>query len=449
MRKSIPAALSDGLKGLRDHPQLWLTIIVALSIICSFIFVAYTFLGVAKNAADELRNVRVGSLQDAFAPLASELWQEPDTLRSYMRELQDLNPTIESFDIVAKAQDGRWLIVRSADPAREGTQVFRLDWFFSLAQSDTNNSFTTSVQDGGTPSTYTVRAVKNRDGLVLGEVVTKQGLSGADQQIADSIQNSLYILGVVLLFLLFLFFRHARIIDYTVLYAKLREVDNLKDEFIAMASHELRAPLTAIRGYADLLAAGGMDDAARKQSLARIDTSAQQLDSLIADMLDVSRIEQGRMKIEPKRIEVKPALDELCDIWQMRAKEKGLALSRELQDGLRIDVDPDRFRQLVINLLSNAVKYTKSGTIKVRASGEGGTFTLRISDTGIGMTEDERNQLFAKFYRAAGAEVRAESGTGLGLWITKQIVEYMHGRISVESIKGKGSDFIVTFPLAG
>jgi signal transduction histidine kinase len=439
--------MKRGVERLREYPQLSLTIFVALAIVGSFIFVAFSFLGIAQNAQDELINVRIGSLQDSFAPLASELWQEPETLRSYMRELQDLNPTILDFDIVESTSTGEWLIVRSADPSREGQQFFRQDLFLKLARSTPDRSFTTEVSENGTRYFYTARAVRTRAGITLGVVVTRQTLSAADEAISSSIQNATAMLVVVLLLLLLLFFRHARIIDYTVLYRKLREVDTLKDEFIAMASHELRAPLTAIRGYAEMLQSGKADEATKAQSVRRIDTSAQQLDTLIADMLDVSRIEQGRMKIEPKRLDSKQALEELCDTWEMRAKEKHLTLVRELADGLSITVDPDRFRQIVINLLSNAVKYTNRGSITVRTSTADGRFLLHVSDTGIGMTEEERGKLFAKFYRALGEEVRKESGTGLGLWITKEIISAMGGTISVESIKGVGSHFIVIFPV--
>lgn len=444
----IRNVVRSGIRQFRDYPQLWLTIIVAAAIVASFVYVATSFLNIARSAQDELTQVRIGSLQDAFAPLAAELWQQPDIMRSYMRRMQALNPTIEGFTINVQQSSGQLQVLLSSNPSEEGLPVFRQDLLLSLARADTQHSFTISETENGTRYFYTARAVVSRDNVLEGIVLTRQTLSAADEQLSTSTNGALVTLVVILLFLLLLFFRHARIIDYTVLYRKLREVDTLKDEFIGMASHELRAPLTAIRGYAEMLKDGSLDAPARALSIQRIDTSAQQLDHLIADMLDVSRIEQGRMKMEQKRIDTHATLAEQCDIWEMRAKQKGLTLARELSEGLAITVDPDRFRQVVINLISNAIKYTNHGTVTVQTSGGDGRFQLRVSDTGIGMTEDERTNLFQKFYRAAGSDVRKEAGTGLGLWITKQLIERMGGRISVESIKGVGSHFIVSFPLA-
>lgn len=449
MAQRIATILQRGLQKFRESPQLLLTVFVALAIIGSFVFVSLNFLGIARDAQEQLVKVRIGSLQDAFAPLAAELWQQPDVLRSYMRDLKAVNQTIVDFDIVGiEASSSAWVVLRSSDQTREGARVFREDLLLSLARSDVRDSFTIGQNENGIAYFLTARAIVDRSGELLGIILTRQALSAADAVISSNIRTAVTVLVVVLLLLLLLFFRHARIIDYTILYRKLREVDTLKDEFVAMASHELRAPLTAISGYAEMLRDGTLQGEARTQGLERIELSARQLNTLISDILDVSRIEQGRMKIESKRFDTKTMLAELCDIWEARAKEKGIALQRELADDLSIEADPDRFRQVVINLLSNAVKYTGSGTITVRTAMQDGRFVLRVSDTGIGMTEEEREKLFGKFYRAGGADVRKESGTGLGLWITKELLERMGGRISVESIKGVGSHFIVLFPLA-
>ncbi len=443
----VRALLRNGIRQFRDYPQLWFTIAVAVSIVASFAFMSSKFLSIARDAQDQLTSVRIGALQDAFSPLAAELWDQPDVLRSYMQRMQTLNETIVDFDIVGENASG-WAVLLSSVPAHEGATVFRQDLLLNLARADTQHSFTVENSQNGTRYFYTARAVVSRAGVLDGIVLTRQTLSAADQQISSSMQSAMVMLVVILLFLLMLFFRHARIIDYTVLYRKLHDVDALKDEFIAMASHELRAPLTAIRGYAEMLKDATVDTPTRALSIERIDISAQQLDALIGDMLDVSRIEQGRMKMEPVDVDTSAALSELSDIWEMRAKQKGLTLTRELTAGLSITVDPNRFRQVVINLLSNSIKYTNQGGITVHTSVQEKAFVLRVSDTGIGMTEAERGQLFGKFYRAAGSDVRKESGTGLGLWITKQLIERMGGTISVESIKGVGSHFIVTFPLS-
>ncbi len=447
MRIQFPRALKDGARQFVEHPQLWLTILTAVAICGSFLFVADKFLNIARDAQDELVNVRIGSLQDAFAPLASELSDQPDALRAYMRRMQELNPTIQTFDIVREA-GGIWSVILSSKPEREGGQVYRQDLTLSLAAADPANSYTVEQSENGERFVLTARAIEGREGGVTGVVLTRQTLSAADQRIKESLTNAVLMLALILLFLLLLFFKHARIIDYTVLYRKLREVDTLKDEFISMASHELRAPLTAIRGYADILKGGGISAEDQKLSLERIDLSAKQLDNLIVDMLDVSRIEQGRMTVKPVRLETKPLLEEIAASWQMNAQNKGLTFTMHLAGSAAITADPDRLRQILVNLLSNAVKYTQHGEITLASDVIDGGLVISVKDTGAGMTEEERGKLFTKFYRAAGREIRDQPGTGLGLWITKQLVEIMGGAISVESIKGTGTRFIVRFPLA-
>lgn len=441
-------AVRQGLRAFIDYPQLWLTIVVAAAIFASYAYVAGSFVGIARDAQDQLINVRIGSLQDAFAPLAGEVYDEPDLLRAYMARMQELNPTIVEFEVAVATGTGQWITAVSTKREQEGARIFGLDYVLGMAQSDPRNSYT--IEETGTGVRYfrTLRAVTLPDGTVSGILVTKQTLSQADAKIGESIRRAIIVLAFILLFLLLLFFRHARIIDYAVLYRKLRGVDDLKDEFIAMASHELRAPLTAIRGYIDLLKNPATTGDQQKEWMSRIDISAVALDHLIADMLDVSRIEQGRMTINLAPTDVSALSRDVIEMWQTPAREKGLELQYDLVPALIATVDPDRLRQILVNLISNAVKYTKAGNVSVRSYVEGGRALIRVSDSGIGMTNEERERLFGKFYRAGGEDVRAQRGTGLGLWITKQLIERMDGLITVESIKGVGSHFIVSFPLS-
>ena len=448
MWHSIREVLRGGMRVFTEHPQLWLTVVVAVFIVASYLYSAQRFIGIAQDAQDSLTNVRVGSMQDAFAPLAGALWSEPDRLRGYMTDMVRLNPTITNFYIAQRGVDGEWRIALAADPFDESSSVLGLDLLFSLALADTTHSYTVEEAGSGGRFFLTMRTVIDGTGNVLGVAVTRQALSEADKRIGDSIRQGMITLVVILLLLLLLFFRHARIIDYIALYTKLKEVDQMKNDFISMASHELRTPLTAIRGYADILkTAGAGADNNTKTALERIDISAVELDHLIADILDVARIEGGGLSFAPETIDPCLIMNEVCVSLEPRTKQKSLALVNECTEGMKISVDPTRFRQVMINLMGNAVKYTPKGEVRVKTYREGSEVVFRVSDSGIGMTAEEQKNLFGKFYRVGSEEVRRETGTGLGLWITKQLVERMGGHISVESIKGVGSHFIVRFPV--
>lgn len=443
--------IKKGFKQFVDHPQLWLTVLVTVSIFVSYIYIANRFINIARDAQDELVNVRVGALHDAFAPLAGVLLTEPDLLRKHMGDIVDVNPTITDFFVVERAGAGGagqkgWRVDVSIDQGLENTDLLGYDISLALAQSNPGNSFTVEEVRAGERYFRTSRAIVGEDGIVEAVAVTRQAMSAADKRIGSNIQKSVFVLLVILLFLLLLFFRHARIIDYTVLYKKLKEIDSMKDDFISMASHELRTPLTSIRGYADMLKTSGeVASADGQKSLDRIDVSAKQLDQLIADILDVSKLEQGRLEINIENVNTTGVIADVCDSLRIPAEGKGLELVMELETVANANVDPERLRQVVVNLVGNAIKYTQEGKVTVSSKVGGDMLEIRVSDTGLGMTAEEQKELFGKFWRAEGEDVRKQKGTGLGLWITKQLVEQMGGTIAVESIKGVGSHFVVRF----
>jgi signal transduction histidine kinase len=438
-------ALARASEKVRANPQVWLTIFVAVAIFASFLFTATQFAKIARDAQDRLVNVRVGSLQDAFAPLAALSIDDAPRLRSYMQDLAEKNPTIVEFLVAQNSANG-WVIATAIDERQIGTNLKGYDFILSLATSDPSNSFTVEEVANSERFFRTARAIANPGGEVLGVVLTRQTLSEADRQIAASIQTSMVVLVGILLLLLLLFFYHARIIDYAELYRRLKEVDQLKDDFVSMVSHELRSPVTVIRGYAaELKESAGKP--ASPEALERIDQSAQALNFLIGDILDVVRLQEGQFAFTMKTVDPSALIGAVCDGFQVQAKAKGLTLSVQIPSGPQISVDEDRLRQVITNLVSNAIKYSDKGEIAIAGSTDAKTFTLRVSDTGIGMSAEDQVKLFSKFYRVPGDRVRQEVGTGLGLWITKQLVEAMKGRITVESIQGVGTHFVVSFPL--
>ncbi|MBX9765060.1 hypothetical protein K2X83_00260 [Patescibacteria group bacterium] len=438
---------SRGLTKIFANPQLWLTVAVALAIFVSFIYIANRFSDIAKDAQDRLVNVRVGSLQDAFAPLSALFINDPERLSAYMQDMAEKNPTIVEFLAVEKRGDA-WIITSALSEPQRNTNLVGYDFVLSLALADTGKSFTVEEVLGGQRFFRTARAIVSESGETLGVLLTRQTLSEADRQIAANIQTSFFILFGILILLLFLFFHHARIIDYTELYKRLKEVDQLKDDFVSMVSHELRSPLTIIRGYVAELKEKGTQAENAPELLKRIDDAAQAQNMLIGDILDVARIEQGRLDYKMKDFDPAPVLKTVAEGFMPAATAKGLSIVVDVPAGVLISADEDRLRQVITNFVSNAVKYSDKGQITVSGKTDGKNFVIRVSDTGIGMSAEDVKKLFGKFYRVAGDRVRSEVGTGLGLWITKQIVEAMKGTISVESIQGVGSHFIVTLPLA-
>ena len=454
---SVFPSLRQGIEKVRKNPQLIYTIFTALLITGSFIFMAERFIGIAQTAEERLVNVRVGSIQDAFVSFAGDRLSDTAYLNEKIKAVIDSNETIESFKIVVQkpfvdSKGGTsmaYVVVASNDPAEIGKKDTDDGFLYSLSAGNTQSSLTTAVQGNGERLFKTSRAIVDKTGAVLGVVFTTQTLSQADQAIADDIDSSRMLLLFVIVLILALFFRHSRIIDYTNLYKRLKEVDQLKDDFISMASHELRTPLTVIRGYASFVNEAPELLPPTKTYVTKIDTAALQLDALISDMLDVSRIEQGRMSFSLEKINPRTTIEDVVTSFTLPAEAKGLRVMFDTTSYAQdqyINVDVGHLKQVLINLIGNALKYTTHGDVVVRQYKEKNRVVIRVSDTGIGMTEEERTKLFEKFYRIKNENTKDVQGTGLGLWITAKMIEEMKGNISVESIKGVGSHFIVSFP---
>jgi PAS domain S-box-containing protein len=232
-----------------------------------------------------------------------------------------------------------------------------------------------------------------------------------------------------------------------------RELDRMKDEFVSLVSHELRTPLTSIKGYVDLLLDGDAGDVSEEQRefLDIVKSNSDRLVMLVNDLLDVSRIEAGRINLRLRPVDIAESINEVASSLQPLLEQKGQSLKLEVPGDLpQVTADPDRLAQILTNLLSNAHKYTlEGGAVTVRAAATDGAVRVDVTDTGVGMTSEELDKLFTKFFRAQHPATQKISGTGLGLTITRSLVERQGGRIWVSSEPAKGSTFSFSVPKDG
>jgi PAS domain S-box-containing protein len=229
------------------------------------------------------------------------------------------------------------------------------------------------------------------------------------------------------------------------------EADRAKSEFVSTVSHELRTPMTAIKGYTDLLHAGaaGPINVEQKRFLTTIKSNTDRLTALINDLLDISRMETGRIRFEPRPLQIGDVIADVVNALAGQAEESNQQLSYEVAAGLP-DVlgDRDRLNQVLTNLVGNAVRYTpQGGDIEVRAYAVEKAVRIDVRDTGIGIDPEDMAHIFERFYRADHPLVQETRGTGLGLSIVKMFVEMHGGRIWVESDPGQGSTFTFILPL--
>jgi PAS domain S-box-containing protein len=227
-----------------------------------------------------------------------------------------------------------------------------------------------------------------------------------------------------------------------------KKLDTLKSEFVSTVSHDLRAPLTLMRGYATMLTMVGAMNEQQKEFVSKILTSADQMGNLIENLLDLSRIEAG-VGLELERIKIEDLIEAVVQSYRPQAVNKQISLELDLQEELEpVEVDPTLIRQAIANLVDNAIKYTSAGgMVRISASQQKGYQFLSVKDTGFGIAPTDQARLFERFYRARRQETLNIKGTGLGLAIVKSIVQQHGGEVSVESRLGEGSTFSIHFPI--
>lgn len=231
-----------------------------------------------------------------------------------------------------------------------------------------------------------------------------------------------------------------------------RQLEEMKVDFVSMAAHELRTPLTAIRGYASLLQmhyATHLEDTA-KELLTRLIVSTTNLANLIDNLLSVSRIERNSMIIDTKPIDLPIILTDIFESFRQQSQTRHQNFTLSMPEQLpKVMADPFRIGQVFINLIGNAITYTpEGGTITVMVQPKEGFLEIAIQDSGEGIPPEALPRLFTKFFRVSGSLEQGSKGTGLGLYITKSIVEMHKGKIWAESTINKGSLFTFTLPTA-
>jgi len=228
---------------------------------------------------------------------------------------------------------------------------------------------------------------------------------------------------------------------------ELRRLESLRRDFVANASHELRTPIAAVRSATETLLSGALDDAdAAIRFVDIIERNAQRLQSLLEDMLELSKLESNEFKLKRERVELGSVVPIVLGLFRERAEKKGVRLAAELPAALSaVEGDPRALEHVLSNLVDNAVKYCPAGSrIVVSASQEDERVKLVVGDTGPGIAAEHLPRVFERFYRVDAGRSRELGGTGLGLSIVKHMVEAMRGRVSVESEVGRGSTFTVS-----
>ena len=231
----------------------------------------------------------------------------------------------------------------------------------------------------------------------------------------------------------------------------LAENQKLKDEFVFIAAHELRTPVTAIKGYLSMILDNNFGKVPEKikEPLKITEAANQRLVQLVQDLLEVARSDAGRMQIKLSPLTIGEQVNTVIKELESLAKQKNITINYKSELSVKVLADDYKIKEVLINLIGNAIKYTlNGGGIEISHEIKNNLLTTHIKDHGIGMSEDNLKKLFSKFFRVESEQTAKIEGTGLGLFICKQIIERMEGTIEVESEAGKGSTFSFSLKLA-
>ncbi|HMG07834.1 MAG TPA: GAF domain-containing sensor histidine kinase, partial [Mucilaginibacter sp.] len=233
-------------------------------------------------------------------------------------------------------------------------------------------------------------------------------------------------------------------LDNSKLFQEVKALSAKKDEFIALASHELKTPLTTIKGYLQVLDRAERDQVS-KSFISKMLKQVDKLNALISDLLDVSKVEAGKLRLDLEVFDLRTLAEEVTEILNYTNKTHQIILQGE-GEALWIKADKQRMEQVMVNLLTNAIKYSPNANqAQISLEQAAGEVTVTVKDQGMGLTKDQQKQIFTRFYRVEGnANI---PGLGLGLYLTKEIIDRHHGKIGVYSVPEKGSEFYFSLPL--
>ncbi len=370
-------------------------------------------------------------------------------LQSMVDTLQSARPDLSDIE-VAQRIDGQWATIASSNAARKGK-------IFGSAQHDIVSQQRRSVarlinitdpQGNEAEAWYVVSPVQDSIGNMLGVVAMNVSTADAQQAMSRTLMFSFGILLASIVVALVLLYNHFRFVGYAHLLDKQKELNQTMTDFLSVATHELKAPMTVIKGNLSNALDGlyGKVEPKLATELEQTIAQTERLNNLVQDLLNVSRIEKGTLSFDMKSVNAGEQLAAIVERFTGRATEKQLELNNTVSGtGIQISVDVGRFEEIFTNLIDNAIKYTEKGTVTLKAREEKEFVVISVRDTGFGISAEDRKQLFRRFYRVRNEQTKGISGTGLGLWIIRQYIEKMGGKIEVESMVGTGTEFSVWF----
>jgi len=447
---------------LKKNFQIIYAVLLIILIPAAIVVNSVVFINNTQKVIDQELQRKAMLAEKIFGADINRDLADTDLLQKRIENLAKDNEEIKGLDILVPEGEN-FKIIASLDKTMVG-QVSKylnntIAWHTedAIAFSTTSPSLSTQKQEMNVLEKsderfwVMVNPFHDDAGTKVGLIGIKISSKIIDDLASQNLTRSIIILAVTVVIVILLLAANTRLFQYAMLFRKLKEVDEMKDEFISMASHELRTPITGIKGYLSMVLDGSFGEVNQevKDKLGIVTEEAKRLDELVGDLLDVSRIEQQRVKLEIVPLNLAQMIQKIVNELKVVAEGKKLKLIYETptESLPMIKADENKLSQVLVNLVGNAIKYTLKGKVTLTTTPKEKMMEIKIADTGIGMSAKARERLFEKFYRIKTKDTANIAGTGLGLWITKQLVQMMGGEIYVDSIENIGTQVTVLLPV--
>ena len=432
-------ALRTGLSLLGQHTRLWFVVVLVVVLPTIFIF---GFQAVERAAQANIKTVqvqRMSALHDLIKIILSQSdIDQVDSLAQFSTTQRDLVRLI-----VLKEVGSELVILFHPDPIQIGKSETKLEGFrAAVIRPGESIIFEAHHRAGRTWQAY--RFLPESSHYIL----TEHDFSSLDALLKARWIDVYLILSVVFIFIIVLAYWLMRQIDFERRYRALESKLKARDLLAEGMVHELRAPLTAMRGYASLIEESRDVPETMRGYAGRIGQSASRLVDLVSDFLRAAKVHANTFVVAKSPLDIKSLVDRVLAQYQAQATAKGLSLNcGEIETAEKLYTDDKRLEQILNNLVSNAIKYTDRGSVTISVDQTFRHTKFTVADTGSGMSAEDQKKLFAPFVRVGDEATQTKvTGTGLGMWLTKEMVEQLGGTIGVESIKEMGTHVIVTLP---
>ena len=434
--------LQKGWQVIKANSKLWM--IVWLVVIFPAVFL-YAFTQLNNASQDNVHTLelrRIGTLHDLIEPMV----KEGLPLHALLGRLNESGADIERLQIVTEF-DSVLTVSYDLDQTKVGTTVETAAPYRS-ALIKPGETFIYEYEVGGRRVKQAFRALPDNGTNTY--IFSEHDFGDLDALMEHRVTQSYYALFFIFIFIIVLAYWLANQINFQTLYTRTKETLKERDLFTNSLAHELRAPLTAMRGYASLIVESEAVPAAEHEYAKKIDDSTLRLIHLVNDFLEAARIQSGQLPVNRAVIDLAQLIKKVATQSELVATEKGLTLTTQIPDTTTaVNTDSKRLEQILTNIISNSIKYTKQGSVSILLNQSKAKSIITIADTGFGISAEDQKRIFAPFVRVGDSAQLAEiTGTGLGMWITKQLITQLGGSIDIESIKGVGTHVIITIPNA-